>query len=66
MTNREPWRVSTKNGLDSIPAFAELQDAERSSLIEKVKKETEGVLRKHREQDEVTFPMPAHIAVAND
>ena len=53
-------------GATTIPAFAELQDAERSSLIEKVKKETEGVLRKHREQDEVTFPMPAHIAVAND
>jgi hypothetical protein len=52
-------------GATTIPAFAELDATGRSALVEIVKKETEEVLQRYREEETVTFPMFANIAVAH-
>jgi SAM-dependent methyltransferase len=52
-------------GATTIPAFAQLDATERSALVETVKKETEEVLQRYREEETVAFPMFAHIAVAH-
>ena len=52
-------------GATTIPAFAELDATGRSALVEIVKKETEEVLQRYREEETVAFPMFANIAVAH-
>jgi len=52
-------------GATTIPAFAKLDAAARSALVERVKQETEGVMQRHREGETVAFSMFAHIAVAH-
>jgi hypothetical protein len=48
----------------AIPAFAPLDTAARSALVERVTDETEAVAQRYRNGDKLTFPMPTHIAVA--
>lgn len=48
----------------SIPAFAHLNAATRSALVEAVTGETQTVAQRYRDGDKLTFPMSTHIAVA--
>jgi hypothetical protein len=48
----------------SVPAFARLDTAARSALVETVSLETEPVTQRYRYGDKLTFPMSTHIAVA--
>jgi hypothetical protein len=48
----------------SIPAFAELDAAARSALVEVVTDETELVTHRYHDGDKLIFPMYTHIAVA--
>jgi ubiquinone/menaquinone biosynthesis C-methylase UbiE len=48
----------------TIPAFAQLDTAARSALVETVSHEIEAVAQRYREGDTLTFPMSTHIAVA--
>jgi hypothetical protein len=48
----------------SIPAFALLDAAARSALVEAVTDETQAVAQRYRDGDEMTFPMFTHIALA--
>jgi hypothetical protein len=48
----------------SMPAFAQLDTAARSALVERVTSETEAVTQRYRNGDKLTFPMSTHIAVA--
>jgi hypothetical protein len=48
----------------SIPAFAHLDAAARSALVEAVSSETQAVAQRYRDGDTLTFPMSTHIAVA--
>ncbi len=48
----------------SVPAFAQLDAAARSALVEAVTLETEAVAQRYRDGDKLTFPMSTHIAVA--
>lgn len=49
----------------SIPAFAQLDPAERASLVERVTAETRAVVQHYRDRDTLRFPMSTHIAVAH-
>lgn len=48
----------------TIPAFARLDAAARSALVETVSLEVEAVTQRYRDGDKLTFPMSTHIAVA--
>ena len=48
----------------TIPAFAQLDTAARSALVETVSLEIEAVTQRYRDGDKLTFPMSTHIAVA--
>lgn len=48
----------------AIPAFAQLQIPERAALLEAVRTDVEPTIRAYREDDVITFPMHAHVAVA--
>lgn len=48
----------------SVPAFAQLDPAARSALVDAVAGETEPVAQRYRDGDKLTFPMSTHIAVA--
>lgn len=48
----------------SVPAFAQLDIAARSELVEAVTLETEAVAQRYRARGMLTFPMSTHIAVA--
>lgn len=48
----------------TIPAFAQLDSAGRSGLVETVSLEIEAVTRRYRDGDKMTFPMSTHIGVA--
>ena len=48
----------------TIPAFARLDTAARSALLETVSLEVEAVTQRYRDGDKLTFPMSTHIAVA--
>jgi hypothetical protein len=48
----------------SVPAFARLDGAARSALVEAVSDDTESVARRYRTGDALAFPMSTHIAVA--
>ncbi len=48
----------------SIPAFAQLDTAARSALLDAVTVETDTVSRRYRDGDKLSFPMSTHIAVA--
>jgi ubiquinone/menaquinone biosynthesis C-methylase UbiE len=48
----------------SVPAFAHLETAARSALVEAVSSEAQAVAQRYREGDTLTFPMSTHIAVA--
>jgi hypothetical protein len=48
----------------SISAFAHLDAAARSALVEAVTGETQAVVQRYREGDTLTFSMSTHIAVA--
>lgn len=48
----------------SVPAFAQLDAAARSELVEAVTLEMEAVMQHYRSEDTLTFRMSTHIAVA--
>jgi len=48
----------------AIPAFAHLDAAARSALVEAVTGATQAVAQRYREGDTLAFPMSTHIAVA--
>jgi hypothetical protein len=48
----------------SIPAFAQLDAAARSALVEAVTDKTQAIAQRYRDGDKLTFPMYTHIAVA--
>ncbi len=48
----------------SIPAFAQLDTAARSALVDAVTEETQAVAERYRDGNTLTFPMSTHIAVA--
>jgi hypothetical protein len=48
----------------SIPAFAGLNAAARSALVEAVTDTTEAVIGRYRVGDDLMFPMLSHIALA--
>jgi ubiquinone/menaquinone biosynthesis C-methylase UbiE len=48
----------------SIPAFAQLDAAARSALVEAVTSETQAVAQRYRDGNMLAFPMSTHIAVA--
>jgi ubiquinone/menaquinone biosynthesis C-methylase UbiE len=48
----------------SIPAFAHLDAAARSALVEAVTAQTQAVAQRYRAGDRLTFSMSTHIAVA--
>jgi hypothetical protein len=54
----------TVQAATAIPAFAPLDTAARSALVERVTDETEAVAQRYRNGGKLTFPMPTHIAVA--
>jgi ubiquinone/menaquinone biosynthesis C-methylase UbiE len=56
--------LTVLGGATTIPAFAELSEAERAALVESVKEETEDVLKEYRDEQTVAFPMFAHTVVA--
>ena len=48
----------------AVPAFAQLEASDRKALFERVRGETEPIIRRYIDGDVVSFPMYAHVAVA--
>lgn len=64
----EPERfvpLAVTSSAAAVPAFAQLEAPARAALLETVRGEIEPTIRRYRNGDSVTFPMFAHIAVAN-
>jgi ubiquinone/menaquinone biosynthesis C-methylase UbiE len=49
----------------AIPAFAQLGEPDRAALLDQVRADVEPTLSRYRQDDLVSFPMFAHIAVAS-
>ncbi len=46
-----------------VPAFQEMDEMERSKMVRQVRREIEGTLQEHLDNDSVRFPMHANIAL---
>lgn len=57
-------QLTVQGAATSIPAFAQLNDASRSALVEAVIEETQSVAGRYRDGNTLTFPMHTHIAMA--
>ena len=57
-------QITVLGAATSIPAFAQLNSAERSKLVEAVTAETQEVAQRYRDGDTLTFSMSTNIAVA--
>lgn len=57
-------QLTVQGAATSVPVFAHLDAAARSTLVKAVTRETEAVSQRYLDGDALTFPMSAHIAVA--
>ena len=57
-------QLTVRGAATSVPAFAQLDTAARSALVEAVTLEAKAVAQRYRAGDELIFRMSTHIAVA--
>ncbi len=58
-------RLSVLAGAAVSPTIAELDEAERATLVEAVQQDVGATLRSYTRDDEITFPMAAYVATAH-
>ena len=58
-------RLSVLAGAAVSPTIAELDEAERATLVEAMQQDVGATLRSYTRDDEITFPMAAYVATAH-
>ena len=58
-------RLSALAGAAVLPVFAELDEAERATLVEAIQQDVGATLRSYTHDDEINVPMTAYVATAH-